>query len=185
MDGGSHLNIMYAKTLDVMGIDQTRLRPTQVPFHDIVPRKQAMPLWSIDLPIIFGDRFNYRAETLTFEVVGFPRTFHAILGHPCHAKFMAVPNYTYLKLKMSGPHGVITVSTSFQHAYKCEVECCGHTTAIIASRELTALREEVSKEAPNAKKSTGSFESESTLIDFLHGNKDIFVWKLLEDPSRL
>ena len=28
MDGGSGLNIMYAKTLDKMGINQTRLRPT-------------------------------------------------------------------------------------------------------------------------------------------------------------
>ena len=45
---------------------------------------------------------------------------------------MAIPNYTYLKLKMSGPHGVITVGTSFQRAYECEVECCGHATAIVA-----------------------------------------------------
>ena len=72
---------------------------------------------------------------------------------------MAVPNYTYLKLKLSGPHGVITVGTSFQRAYECEVECCGHATAIVASRELAALKEEVAEEAPNAKKSTGSFES--------------------------
>ena len=52
-------------------------------------------------------------ETLTFEVVGFPGTFYAILGHPCYAKFIAVPNYTYLKMKMPGPYGVITISTSF------------------------------------------------------------------------
>ena len=54
-------------------------------------------------------------------MVGFPRTFHAILGRPCYAKFMAVPNYTYLKLKMLGLGGVITVGTSFQRAYECEV----------------------------------------------------------------
>ena len=52
---------------------------------------------------------------------------------------MAVPNYTYLKLKMSGPHRVITVGTSFQRAYECEVECCGHATATVASKELVAL----------------------------------------------
>ena len=60
-------------------------------------------------------------ETLTFEVVGFHRTNHAILGRPCYAKFMVVPNYTYLKLKMLGPCKVITISTSFQRAYECEV----------------------------------------------------------------
>ena len=72
---------------------------------------------------------------------------------------MAVPNYTYLKLKMPGPHGVITIGTSFQHAYECEVECCGHASAVIASKELATLREKVVEEAPDAKKSTGSFES--------------------------
>ena len=84
---------------------------------------------------------------------------------------MAVPNYTYLKLKMPGPHGVITVSTSFQRAYECEVECCGHATAIIASGELTALKEEVIEEATDAKKSTGSFKS-------VEGSKEVLV-----DPS--
>ena len=72
---------------------------------------------------------------------------------------MAVPSYTYLKLKMLGPHGVIIVGTSFQQAYECEVECCGHATAIVASEELVALKEEVSEEAPDVKKSLGSFES--------------------------
>ena len=44
MDGGSGLNIMYAKTLNEMGVDRTCLRPTQAPFHGIMPGKQAMPL---------------------------------------------------------------------------------------------------------------------------------------------
>ena len=105
-----------------------------------------MPLGQIDLPVTFGDPSNYRTENLTFEVVRFPRTFHAILGHPCYAKFMAIPNYTYLKLKISGPGGVITVGTSFQHAYECEVECYGHAVAIIASEELAAIKKEVTQE---------------------------------------
>ena len=44
MDGGSGLNIMYAKTLDIMGVDRTHLRPIRAPFHGVVPEKQAMPL---------------------------------------------------------------------------------------------------------------------------------------------
>ena len=122
MDGGSGLNIMYAKTLGAMGIDRSRIWLTRVPVHGIVPRKQAMPLEQIDLPITFGNLTNYRTKTLTFEVVGFHGTYHAILGCPCYVKFMAIPNYTYLKLKMLGPCRVITISTSFQRAYECEVE---------------------------------------------------------------
>jgi hypothetical protein len=61
----------------------------------------------IDLPVNFSMPSNFGIDTLTFEVVGFCRTYHAIFGRPCYAKFMVVPNYTYLKLKMSGPMGVI------------------------------------------------------------------------------
>ena len=99
--------------LNAMGIDRSCIRPTRAPFHGIVPGKQAMPLGQIDLPITFGDLTNYKTETLTFEVVGFHGIYHAILGRPCHVKFMAIPNYTYLKLKMPGPCGVITIGTSF------------------------------------------------------------------------
>ncbi|XP_066309639.1 uncharacterized protein [Miscanthus floridulus] len=125
-----------------------------------------MPLGHIDLPITFEDSTNYRTETLTFEVVRFHETYHAILGRPCYMKFMAVPNYTYLKLKMLGPCGVITVGTSFQCAYECEVECCEHAAAIVTSRGLVTIREEVIKEAPDPKQSIGSF-------DPIEGAKDV------------
>ena len=59
---------------------------------------------------------NFRTKTLTFEVTDFAGSYHAILGRPCYAKFMAIPNYTYLKLKMLGPRGVITVSVQLQQA---------------------------------------------------------------------
>ena len=81
-----------------------------------------MPLGQIDLTVTFEDPTNYRTETLTFEVVEFHGIYHAILGRPCYAKFMVVLNYTYLKLNMLGPCRVITIGTSIQRAYECEVE---------------------------------------------------------------
>jgi hypothetical protein len=71
---------------------------------------------------------------------------------------MAIPNYTYLKLKMVGPHGVITVGSSFQRAYQCEVESCKLASAAITSKELAAIREETVEEAPDSNRATGSFE---------------------------
>ena len=44
MDGGSGLNIMYAKTLDEMGVDRTKLHPIRAPFHGVVLGRQAIPL---------------------------------------------------------------------------------------------------------------------------------------------
>ena len=84
---------------------------------------------------------------------------------------MVVPNYTYLKLKMSGPYGVITVSTSFQRASECEIKCCNHAASIVASKELAAIRKEVAEQAPNTKRSTGSF-------DPVEGTKEVLI-----DPS--
>ena len=59
---------------------------------------------------------------------------------------------------MLGQGGVITVDTSFQRAYECEVECCDHVAAIVASKELAVIKKKVTEEAPDPKKSTGSFE---------------------------
>ena len=101
---------------------------------------QAYPLREIDLPVMFGDRANFRSEVLTFEVVDFPGSYHAILGRPCYAKFMAVPNYTYLKLKMPRPNGVITVGSTFSHAYTCDREHYELAMTVINSTELPKLR---------------------------------------------
>ncbi|XP_066373404.1 uncharacterized protein [Miscanthus floridulus] len=130
-----------------------------------------MPLGQIDLPITFGDLTNYQMETLTFEVIGFHGTYHAILRHPCYTKFMAIPNYTYLKLKMLGPCGVITMGTSFQCTYECKVGCSEHIAAIVASEELTTIRKEVIEEAPDPKQLARSFE-------LVEGTMDVLI-----DPS--
>ena len=54
---------------------------------------------------------------------------------------MAVPNYTYLKLKMLGPNGVITVGRTFSHAFTCDCEHYELATAIINLSELPRLGE--------------------------------------------
>ena len=45
---------------------------------------------------------------------------------------MAVPNYTYLKLKMPSPKGVITIEGSFEQAYYCEQDCITQVATLIA-----------------------------------------------------
>jgi hypothetical protein len=74
--------VLYASTLDDMGIPRSALRPSMAPFHGVIPGIEALPLGQIDLPITFGDSRSFRTETLTFEVVGFSGMYHAILGRP-------------------------------------------------------------------------------------------------------
>ena len=69
-------------------------------------------------------------------MVDFPGSYHDILGRPCYAKFMVIPNYTYLKLKMPGPNDIITMGSTFLHAYTCDREHYKLATVITNSAEL-------------------------------------------------
>jgi hypothetical protein len=146
MDGGSSLNILYTHTLRLMGIGLNQLRPSKTPFHGVAPGKHVQPLGQIDLPVWFGTPDNFRKETLTFEVVGFRGAYHAILGHPCYAKFMEVSDYNYLKMKMPGPKGVISLGSSIEHAFDCNVECVEHAEALALDEALIANLEKLVNE---------------------------------------
>ena len=49
---------------------------------------------------------------------------------------MVIPNYTYLKLKMLGLNGVITMGSTFSQGYTRDHEHYELTTAVINSAEL-------------------------------------------------
>jgi hypothetical protein len=76
---------------------------------------------------------------------------------------MAVPNYTYLKLKMPGPNGVITVGPTFKHAFECDVECVEYAEALAESEALIADLESLSKEVQDVKRHAGNFEPAKTV----------------------
>ena len=113
MDGGSGINLMFASTLRAMRIPLTCLEDSNTTFHSIVSGKGVYPLGKINLDVIFGTLKNFRRERIDFEVVDWPSQYHCILRRVMFARFMAVPHYTYLQMKMPGPNGVITVNGSF------------------------------------------------------------------------
>jgi hypothetical protein len=65
------------------------------------------------LDVIFGTPSNFRKEKIEFEVVDWPSQYHAILGRPAFARFMVVPHYAYLKLRMPANRGPLMISGSF------------------------------------------------------------------------
>jgi hypothetical protein len=91
MDVGSSLNIIYAETLGLLGVDRSTIRAGAAPFHGIVLGKRVLPLGQLDLPVCFETPSNFQKETYTFKVVGFRGTYHTVLGRPCYAKFMVAP----------------------------------------------------------------------------------------------
>jgi hypothetical protein len=104
-----------------MHISLEFLKPTDCSFYGIIPGSANYPLGRIALNV-FGNRQNYRREKLDFEVMDWPSQYHAILGRPAFLRFMAVPHYTYLVLKMPGPKGIITVKGSFEVSDICDKE---------------------------------------------------------------
>ena len=88
----------------------------------MVPGRASKPLGEITLPVQFSTASNYRVEHINFYVADFNTAYHAILGRPALAKFMVVPHYAYLVLKMPSPIGVLALraNLSIAYAYKTE-----------------------------------------------------------------
>jgi hypothetical protein len=123
MDGGSGLNLLFASTMKAMGITADMLQESDTGFHGIVLTLSAYPLGKLSLDVVFDKPNSFRKERLEFEVVNWKSQYHAILGRPAYAKFMAIPHYAYLKLKMPGNNGTaITVHGSFSRSNNCDQE---------------------------------------------------------------
>jgi hypothetical protein len=120
IDGGSGLNVLFAKTLKNMKLDITHmLTKSTSPFSGIVPGNVAIQLGLVVLPVTFGEsRDNYHTEYIKFEVADFETSYHAILGRPTIAKFMVVPHYTYLVM------GTLT-SRGLEDLARLRHESCG------------------------------------------------------------
>ena len=86
----------------------------------MLPGQASQPLGQITLPVQFGTADHFRVEFISFIVADFEGTYHAILGRPALAKFMAVPHYVYLMLKMPTQHGVLSLRGNVLVAYNCE-----------------------------------------------------------------
>jgi hypothetical protein len=124
IDGGSGLNVLFTKTLKKIKLDITHmLTKSTSPFYGIVPGNAVIPLGSVVLPVTFGEtRENYRTEYIKFEVTDFETSYHAIPGRPAIAKFMEVPHYTYLVLKMPSPAGVLSLQGDLKISFDYDKE---------------------------------------------------------------
>jgi hypothetical protein len=144
-------------TLKKMGLDISKmLTPSKAPFYSIVPGKAATPLGSVVLPVTFKTKDNYSTEYIKFEVADFNSSYHAILGRPALAKFMAVPHYVYLLLKMTGKIGVLTLCGNLKKSYDYDQEAIEYATTsrvlepstevLMAVLKLTNIEMEISNQ---------------------------------------
>jgi hypothetical protein len=119
VDGGSSINVTLPRTLLGLGIALKELHESDTPFFGIVLTEGEYTLGHIYMPVTFRTPENYRTEFLRFEVASFNYGYNTIIGRPGLAKFMAIPHYSYMILKMPGPQGIITVRAAFQGTAEC------------------------------------------------------------------
>jgi hypothetical protein len=139
MDRDSGINLMYLDTFQGLGLTQDQLQSSMHPFYGVVLSKQSVPHKRVTLPVTFEDASNYRTETLAFEVVDFFRPYHVLLVWSYYLKFMAIPSYTNLKLKIPGPTGIITMEAKMQRALDYEQNSLELATAAVATVKLREL----------------------------------------------
>ncbi|KAI4979050.1 hypothetical protein ZWY2020_015803 [Hordeum vulgare] len=179
MDGGSSINILYLDTFQRMNLLEKDLMPSTTVFHGIVPGKSAYPIGRVRLSVAFGTAQNYRSESLIFEVVKLKSPYHALFGRPAYARFMVRPCYVYLKLKMPGPKGPITVDGDRRIAKECEEGDAAYAEVACAAEELKHHRANVDPvDMSPLKKPTTDSESplkfkptdDTKTIDFVPGD---------------
>jgi hypothetical protein len=183
IDGGSGLNVLFTWTLKKMKLDITHmLTKSTSPFYGTVPGNAAIPLASVVLPVTFVEtRENYSTEYIKFEVVEFETSYHAILSRPAIAKFMVVPHYTYLVLKMPCPAGVLSLQGDLKISFDCDIKAVelAATNQVpnammeiyAASKKLAPNELDIPEKSDKANKPQPSEEVQIKAIDLWTGDR--------------
>jgi hypothetical protein len=83
------------------------------------------------------------------NAAAFEMTYNAFLERPALTKFMVIPHYAYLILKMLGPNGVILIKGDIKRAYNCDRESCEMTNALVAFVEHQNLKKAMAESPPD------------------------------------
>ena len=134
MDGGSSIKLIYQVTVHKMGIGLSRISQSNTTFKGVILGVEARCMGSLTLEVVFGSPDNFRSEELIFDIAPFRSGYHALLGRTAFARFNEVLHYAYLKLKMPGPRGVITISRNTERSL-----CVEEFVADLAVEPLTGL----------------------------------------------
>ena len=119
-------------------------------FRGIIPSREARCARKITLDVVFGTSENYRSKEITFQAALFNSGYHALLGRDAFTSFQAIPHYRYMKLKMHGPNGIITLASDLDIALRAENKTAALAlealSEALAAEELTALRSTVNRD---------------------------------------
>ena len=84
-------------------------------------------------------------EFIKFGVADFESSYHAIFGRPALAKFMAVPHYPYLLLKMLGPNVVLSFRGDLKRSYHYNtkaIQIAARTQQVYEAQEIANIAQQ-------------------------------------------
>jgi hypothetical protein len=143
VDRGSIINLLYRSSMEKLGIPAAQLMPSRLTFYGIMPGHACSPMGRIQLEMMFGKKGNSYREPIWFEVVDISSPYHTLLGRLALAKFMAVPHYAYLKMKLPGPRSVIIVSGCYKKSTECARDSSKLAEALVIAEEKRQLLHQV------------------------------------------
>src|SRR3954464_5168203 len=161
IDGDSSINILYKDTVEKLGIKQRQLQNSRTVFHGIVPGLSCSPIGNILIDVLFGDKDHFRRESVWFEAVDLESPYHALLGRPALSKFMAVPHYAYLKMKMPSSKGILTVVGDYRKSSACAAESSRLAESLVIAAEKRLLDRVVAMAGKQPELSPNPKESEA------------------------
>ncbi|XP_066344173.1 uncharacterized protein [Miscanthus floridulus] len=82
---------------------------------------------------------NYRVEHISFYTANFNTAYHTILGWLALDKFIVVPHYAYLVLKMPSPIGVLALRANLPIAKANETESLALIEATNLSIQMVSM----------------------------------------------
>ena len=128
----------------------------------------------------FGTSDMFHIEYITFLVADFDTAYHTILGRPALTKFMAVPHYSYLVLKMPAPGGVLSLQANLAIAYDCDKE----SLALAKAFDLSACMEACLAESKKVPKEAQEISTMETPQKAAKATKTKEVSLGLADPAK-
>jgi hypothetical protein len=72
---------------------------------------------------------------------------NAFLGPSTFSKFMVIPHYAYMVLKMTGPRGILSIRADVKRAFDCDRESC-ETDKLTASAKLQEIKQALAEYPP-------------------------------------
>ena len=69
--------------------------------------------------------------------------YHALLGRPALAKFMISTHMAYLKMKLPGPNGIITIAGNYKRSLECASAGSNLAESLIIAEEKRRIKEVV------------------------------------------